>query len=307
MKQSLLISIVLGVWFAGCSNHNPFVPEDDYLCTTSSVPPVQEPITSKAMYRATMKPYCINGVTYYPIAARVGQKFYGIASWYGPNFHGGQTSNGEYYDMYALTAAHKTLPINTMVKVTNLQNGKSTIVRINDRGPFVPDRIIDLSYQAAQEIGLIKHGTAKVELEVVSLDKTANRYAHRPPAILSRPTAVSDAQKMGKTPTVAPFSEVAMPTPPAQATTGVPHTVTVSIPQTGGYAVQIASFSEKAKALAFKQRCYNVAAGHTVRIREKKIADKPIYTILIGTFRNRDDAKAYMKRYGYRDAFIVKD
>ncbi len=307
MKRNLLLGIVLGIWFAGCTIHNPFVPEDDYLCTTAPVPSVQEPITSKAMYRATMKPYCVNGVTYYPIAAKVGQKFYGIASWYGPNFHGGQTSNGEYYDMYALTAAHKTLPINTMVKVTNLQNGKSTIVRINDRGPFVPDRIIDLSYQAAQEIGLIKHGTAKVELEVVSYDKTANRYAHKPPITLSSPAAVSDTQKTDKKPAIAPFSEVPMPTPSTQPLTSTLHHTTVSTPQTGGYAVQIASFSEKAKALAFKQRCYNVAAGHTVRIREKKIADKPIYTILIGTFRNRDDAKAYMKRYGYHDAFIVKD
>ncbi len=307
MKRNLLVGTLLGIWFAGCSNHNPFVPEDDYVYTASPVPAVQEPITSKAMYRATMKPYCVNGVTYYPIAAKVGQKFYGIASWYGPNFHGGQTSNGEYYDMYALTAAHKTLPINTMVKVTNLQNGKSTIVRINDRGPFVPNRIIDLSYQAAQEIGLIKHGTAKVELEVVSLDQTANRYVHKAPVTLSSPVTVSDVHKRDEKAAIAPFSEVPIPTPPAKTAANLSHITTASTPQTGGYAVQIASFSEKAKALAFKQRCYNVAAGHTIRIREKKIAQKPIYTILIGTFRTRDDAKAYMKRYGYRDAFIVKD
>jgi len=91
----------------------------------------------------------------------------GISSWYGPNFHGKQTSNGEVYDMHARTAAHKTWPMDTMVKVKNLQNGKSTIVRINDRGPFVRGRIIDCSYKAGKEIGLDRMGIAKVSVEVV--------------------------------------------------------------------------------------------------------------------------------------------
>jgi len=122
---------------------------------------------SPAMHRATMKPYVVNGKKYYPTKVRIGTVFYGIASWYGPSFHARKTSNGEYYNMYALTAAHKTLPMNTMVKVTNLENKKSVIVRINDRGPFVKNRIIDLSKAAAMKIGMIKKGTAKVELEVV--------------------------------------------------------------------------------------------------------------------------------------------
>ena len=92
---------------------------------------------SPEMHRATMKPYSVFGVKYYPEIAKIGDKFDGIASWYGPDFHSKKTSNGEIYNMYDMTAAHKTLPMNTVVRVDNLENGKSTIVRINDRGPFV--------------------------------------------------------------------------------------------------------------------------------------------------------------------------
>ncbi len=119
-----------------------------------------------------MRPYEVNGVTYYPTVVAVGTKYRGIASWYGPNFHGKRTSNGEIYDMHDFTAAHKTLPMNTMVKVTNLRNNKSVVVRINDRGPFVSNRIIDLSYAAAKKIDMIKTGTAPVELEVLGFDST---------------------------------------------------------------------------------------------------------------------------------------
>ena len=125
---------------------------------------------SSAMHRATMRPYVVKGKKYYPTKVKIGTIFYGTASWYGPNFHSRKTSNGEYYNMYALTAAHKTLPMNTMVKVTNLQNHKSIIVRVNDRGPFVKNRIIDLSKAAAIKLGMIKKGTAKVKLEVVGFN-----------------------------------------------------------------------------------------------------------------------------------------
>lgn len=96
----------------------------------------------------------------------------GIASWYGPGFHGRKTANGERFDTYDYTAAHKTLPFNTLVKVTNLENGKSTIVRINDRGPYSSGRIIDLSYAAKQEIGM--SGLARVRLEIVQLPESDN-------------------------------------------------------------------------------------------------------------------------------------
>jgi rare lipoprotein A len=125
---------------------------------------------SPAMHRATMRPYTIAGKTYYPSYAHIGDTFRGIASWYGPNFHAKKTSNGEIYNMHAMTAAHKTLPMNTIVKVDNLDNGLSTVVRINDRGPFVSGRIIDLSNAAAHKIDMVKKGTARVKLTILGFN-----------------------------------------------------------------------------------------------------------------------------------------
>ena len=137
---------------------------------------VHEPVAnekirnSKAMHRATMRPYQIAGKWYYPTLAKVGDVQRGIASWYGPNFHAKRTSNGEVYNMHAMTAAHKTLPMNTMVKVDNLDSGLSTIVRINDRGPFITGRIIDLSNKAAHAVDMVKTGTAKVKITVLGFN-----------------------------------------------------------------------------------------------------------------------------------------
>jgi rare lipoprotein A len=102
-------------------------------------------------------------------AAMVANSYYevGIASWYGPGFHGKRTASGEIYDMYGISAAHKTLPFGTIVKVVDLETGKSVVVRINDRGPFIEGRIIDLSYGAALELGMVQKGLARVGLKIV--------------------------------------------------------------------------------------------------------------------------------------------
>jgi rare lipoprotein A len=112
--------------------------------------------------------YEVFGVRYQVMTSSDGYAERGVASWYGKKFHGRQTSNGERYDMYRMTAAHKTLPLPTNVRVTNLRNGRSVIVRVNDRGPFVKNRLIDLSYAAARELDMITTGTAPVE--IVALD-----------------------------------------------------------------------------------------------------------------------------------------
>jgi rare lipoprotein A len=125
-------------------------------CATSQPPP-QKP----AGYP---KPYKVFGKWYQPLPDSKGFRQRGIASWYGKDFHGKKTSNGEIYDMYAMTAAHKTLPLGTYVRVHHLENNRKLEVRINDRGPFVRGRIIDLSYTAAKELGLVGPGTAKVEI-----------------------------------------------------------------------------------------------------------------------------------------------
>ncbi len=109
-------------------------------------------------------PYDVKGITYYPLARLKSYSKEGIASWYGPGFHGKRTSNQEVYNMNALTAAHKTLPFGTRVRIHNLDNGLKTVVRINDRGPFVNNRIIDLSRRAAKAIGMLKKGTARVRV-----------------------------------------------------------------------------------------------------------------------------------------------
>ncbi len=118
--------------------------------------------------RGTQKAYTIGGKTYYPIPSAHGFRQTGYASWYGPGFHGRQTANGERYNMHSMTAAHRILPMNTWVKVKNLDNGREVVVRINDRGPFVKNRIIDLSYAAAKKLGIVGPGTARVELVALS-------------------------------------------------------------------------------------------------------------------------------------------
>jgi len=120
-------------------------------------------------------PYRVDGRVYYPLSSSSGFVQEGIASWYGRDFHGKLTSNGEVYNMNSQTAAHKTLPFNSVVLVTHRESGKSITVRINDRGPFVGDRIIDLSFAAANKLGITETGTAPVSLRVV-------RGAQSPPA-----------------------------------------------------------------------------------------------------------------------------
>lgn len=113
------------------------------------------------------KPYTVMGKTYHPLLHADDFHEEGIASWYGKDFHGKQTANGERYDMYGMTAAHKLLPFGTMVRVTNKNNGKSIVVRINDRGPFVDNRVIDLTHTGAKELDMLAAGTAPVIVETV--------------------------------------------------------------------------------------------------------------------------------------------
>ncbi len=115
-------------------------------------------------------PYTVLGKTYTLLPTAKGYRQRGVASWYGTKFHGRTTANGEAYDVYAMTAAHTTLPIPTYVRVTNLENGRQAVVRVNDRGPFAHGRIIDLSYAAATKLGFAHKGTASVEVEAIDVD-----------------------------------------------------------------------------------------------------------------------------------------
>lgn len=130
-------------------------------------------------------PYSVLGETYTVLSDAAGYVSEGYASWYGTKFHGRKTANGERYDMYALTAAHRRLPIPSYVRVTNLDNGRNTIVRVNDRGPFHEDRVIDLSYAAAVKLDFEKAGTARVRLEVIE-PKAKIIATPAPPSITAR-------------------------------------------------------------------------------------------------------------------------
>ena len=123
----------------------------------------------------TQFPYVINNKKYYPIPSAEGYQETGIASWYGKYFHGRRASSGEKYNMYEMTAAHKTLPMNTMLLVKNLHNNRKAVVRVNDRGPFVRGRIIDLSFSAAKKLGIVRKGTAKVQITALAEGRVSKK------------------------------------------------------------------------------------------------------------------------------------
>jgi rare lipoprotein A len=130
--------------------------------------------------------YDVLGRRYFVLPTAEGYLERGVASWYGPAFHGGSTSSGEPYDMYGMTAAHKTLPLPTYARVTNLRNGKSVVVRINDRGPFAANRLIDLSYTAAARLDMLREGTTLVEVRALTpgTPDELSRSAEAPPPVL---------------------------------------------------------------------------------------------------------------------------
>lgn len=165
------IWLLMVVFVAGCGGGRYQDRHD------STPPPIDPSLVKDAVVRVepispggNKSPYTVNGVTYKVLPSAAGYREDGVASWYGSKFHGHQTSNGEIFDVYAATAAHKSLPLPSFVRVTNLQNNRSVIVRVNDRGPFHPGRIIDLSYGAALKLGFADQGTAKVRVEALVPD-----------------------------------------------------------------------------------------------------------------------------------------
>ena len=139
--------------------------------TSTRTAPARSRVTPRPQKPGTQKTYTVMGQTYTPVASAEDYIEAGIASWYGKKFHGRLTASGEVYDMYQLTAAHRILPMQTMVEVTNRDNGKQILVRINDRGPFVNNRILDLSYAAAKQLGVVGPGTARVRIEAYGTNK----------------------------------------------------------------------------------------------------------------------------------------
>lgn len=217
---------------------------------------------------ATMRPYTINGKTYYPQKVSVGYQMRGIASWYGPNFHGKKTSNGEIFNTYAMTAAHKTLPMNTIVRVTNLNNNKSIVVRINDRGPFVNDRIIDLSKAGASGIDMLQKGTALVLLEVIGFSDMADKSHINQKPTNSQTYEISDENTF----------------------------------YGGNFMVQVGAFKNKNGALITKANYEKTYSN--VKILE---SSDGLFRVFISGFKSEDEARDIAKNIGINGAFIIRE
>ena len=169
-RRGLLLVLAL---VAACSGPEPRVAweEDGAPGRSLAAAEVRDavPRPDPLLDAGNTSPYVIDGVEYRVLASAAGYREEGIASWYGTKFHGQRTANGEIYDVYQPTAAHRSLPIPSYVRVTHRGNGRSIVVRVNDRGPFHPDRIIDLSYAAAVRLGMVQTGTAPVHVEVIEI------------------------------------------------------------------------------------------------------------------------------------------
>lgn len=171
--RNLLFMSLITLLLAGCAAERApvFMPGGQKPPAKRVVPPVPKSIPGEKI-PATQRPYQIDGKTYYPLPSAQGYEEDGVASWYGPDFHGRQTSCGETYDMHGLTAAHKTLPMHTWLLVKNLENDREVTVRVNDRGPFAKGRIIDLTRTAADDLGFLGRGTARVKITALGETET---------------------------------------------------------------------------------------------------------------------------------------
>ena len=218
--------------------------------------------------------YEVFGVTYRVMDQGEGYSEEGIASWYGKKFHGRRTSSGEPYDMYAMTAAHKKLPIPIYARVTNLENDRSVVVRINDRGPFAHDRLIDLSYAAAYRLGMVDEGTAPVRVEALSRNLDADETPPGPP-------------REGGVVTVADSSRADVQAAPRVSASVDPE----------DYYLQAGAFGQRSNAERMKSRLREEAIGSVV-IRSSG-EDGP-YRVWIGPLESRGDAEALQQELATR-------
>lgn len=257
---------------------------------------------SEAMHRATMRPYNVFGIRYYPFVANVGDQFDGIASWYGPDFHAKKTSNGEIYNMYAMTAAHKTLPMNTVVRVDNLDNGRSTIVRINDRGPFVAGRIIDLSNKAAHEIDMVRKGTARVKVTVLGYNGLIDdKNAPSVNSIEQKPEV--EKIEVVEDDVVATNINTNIGMVSAPITTSKNSSKESSKSSSGGkFSIQVGAFSLQAGAL-------KTVDEYKAKFPSKKIEyveNGGIYRVYIRGFSSYDDGQNFKAKNSLTNAIVVQ-
>ncbi len=226
-------------------------------------------------------PYKIMGKWYYP-KEDYNYKEIGVASWYGEDFHAKRTANGEKYDMYSLTAAHRTLPLPSIVKVTNLENGRSLVLRVNDRGPYAKNRIIDVSKRASQLLGFQAQGTTKVRVEVMEKESKALKAA-----LTGEPIEEDVYLVQEKAPVLSSENLGA-----------------ISYPK-GSYFVQVGSYSQKAGAQSIASQLDVDSNIYYVNVNGQNY-----YRVRVGPFSNEKEAEvalAKIKNRGAYDAKIVTD
>ncbi len=315
-------------------------------CSTGRAPPTTTP-SAKPTPQASLpetgeykvgKPYQVEGVWYYP-SEDYSYREEGIASWYGPDFHGKRTANGERYDMNAMTAAHPTLPLPSIVNVTNLENGRSVKLRINDRGPFKSKRIIDISRQGAQLLGFKDQGTAKVRVEIdrdESMTLKNQLLAANPgemPKInsaprlaiassaLAPPAGTTPAPQVASPKTAGKIAKVekpaAVPKAPAKPTQvakltdpgpqrAIPGKGKIDLPAGTGVYIQAGAFSDPANAHRLEQQLREFGNVFIVTVN---ISGKQLYRVRLGPLQDDTGAEGLLgqvKSYGYEDAQIVR-
>jgi len=238
---------------------------------------------AEPLHRYANRPYQVFGREYVPLAFVQPYRQRGTASWYGKKFHGQRTASGEPYDMYAMTAAHPTLPIPSYARVTRVATGRSVIVRINDRGPFHQGRMIDLSYAAALKLGFAHLGSAEVELESIepgqAVTPTQQAATTTPPAVATTP------------PAPAPTQQAATTTPPAAAPT---EQALPAPEQAVAVYVQVGAFSSRANAENLRSRLEDEFGW--LRDTVQVLAIGNLWRLHVGPYRTQDDARSVAER-----------
>jgi rare lipoprotein A len=240
---------------------------------------------NEPLHRYANRPYIALGKTYTPMTVVGNFKERGIASWYGKKFNGERTSSGEIYDMYAMTAAHPTLPLPSYARVTNLANHKSVIVRVNDRGPFMKDRIIDLSYTAAYKLGIIGDGSSEVEVESINpnvIVKTIEASTVQSQPLENSPPAPVVAAAVPATPAVAPAAASAVNAVPVAAAAAT--TTTAAAAAAAAAAIPVAALA-------------TAKAPNTPPVAKASLAtsDTAVY-LQLGAFSSQAGAEAYLDK-----------
>ncbi|HAJ88558.1 MAG TPA: septal ring lytic transglycosylase RlpA family lipoprotein, partial [Pseudomonas sp.] len=244
------------------------------------------PMPHYGPYKAN--PYTVLGKTYFPISDGHRYSATGTASWYGTKFHGQPTANGEKYDLYGMSAAHKTLPLPTYVKVTNLDNGRTVTLRVNDRGPFYSDRIIDLSFAAAKKLGFAETGTARVKVEGIDPQQWWAAQGRPVPAMMAQP------QMAASKPTTSIAQPIEQYTPPPQqhAAATVPLEIDAkknASPAASGLFLQVGAFANPDAAQLLKDKLSGVVSA-PVFISSVVHNQQTLHRVRLGPIDTPDEA-----------------